>query len=132
MYQKFSFKTKKGTIDNADLNGKVVFINFWHSQCAPCLAEMAALNNTYDSFSVNPGFKFISFTFNDEKTIRTTKAKSKLSYTTSGNVSQRTFGRHVRKVNMTRGGRQGNNAFLNDYNLVSNWKLDFSFFQIGW
>jgi len=26
---------------------------------------------------------------------------------------------------MTRGGKEGNNAFLNDYDLVNNWKLDF-------
>lgn len=79
-YQKFSLKTPSGLISDSDLKGKVVFINFWHSKCAPRLGEMAALNNLYDTFSTNPKFKFISFTFNDEETIKSVKEKYKIKF----------------------------------------------------
>lgn len=91
-YQKFNLKTKEAALNNADLEGKVVFINFWHSQCPPCLAEMTALNNIYDTFKINPGFKFISFTFNDEKTVKTIKTKYEIKfpvYSIDGNECDR-------------------------------------------
>lgn len=79
-YLKFSVKTPIGFITNDDFKGKVVYINFWHSQCAPCLGEMAAINNLYDSFSTNSNFKFISFTFNDEKTISRIKKQHNIKF----------------------------------------------------
>lgn len=41
----FEFKDLNGNnISSKDLLGKVVFINFWFTTCAPCIAEMPALN----------------------------------------------------------------------------------------
>lgn len=79
-YLKISLKTPEGLITNDDFKGKVVYINFWHSQCAPCLGEMEAINNLYDSFSTNPKFKFLSLTFNDEKTIRKIKKQHGIKF----------------------------------------------------
>jgi len=35
------------TLNVADLEGKVVFINFWATWCPPCIAEMPGINNLY-------------------------------------------------------------------------------------
>ena len=74
-YQNFSFTTENGTVSNASLQGKVVLINFWHSKCAPCMAEMEALHNILDTFGTNPKFTMISFNFEDSKTVNKTKKK---------------------------------------------------------
>jgi ankyrin repeat protein/predicted DNA-binding WGR domain protein len=61
------------------------------------------------------------FTDKDKKLHnRVPTPKAKLAYIGSGNTSFQTFGVHVRKVNMTRGGRLGNNAFLENNKV--DWK----------
>jgi len=49
--------------NNENLKGKTVFINFWFAACAPCIAEMDALNDLYARLKSNKNFEFISFTF---------------------------------------------------------------------
>lgn len=45
------FKDAKGnTLSLADLNGKVVFLNFWATWCPPCLAEMPSVNKLHEKF----------------------------------------------------------------------------------
>jgi len=47
----FTVKTIKGEpISLAKLRGKVVVINFWFTSCAPCIAEMPALNRLVEEF----------------------------------------------------------------------------------
>ena len=38
-------------ISTADFRGKIVLLNFWSTLCAPCTAEMPALNRLYHAFS---------------------------------------------------------------------------------
>lgn len=47
----FSLKNLKGEVKSLqDFKGKVVLLNFWATWCAPCVAEMPALQAVYDSF----------------------------------------------------------------------------------
>lgn len=52
------------------LSGKTTFINFWFETCAPCIAEMPALNELYDSLKGNNDFRFLSFTWDTPVTAR--------------------------------------------------------------
>lgn len=42
-----------------DLNGKVVFINFWATWCPPCLKEMPSIQVLYDKFKDNDNVEFL-------------------------------------------------------------------------
>jgi thiol-disulfide isomerase/thioredoxin len=50
-------------LDGSQLNleeqrGKVIFINFWATWCAPCIAEMPSIQNLYDQYKDNPNVVF--------------------------------------------------------------------------
>jgi thiol-disulfide isomerase/thioredoxin len=47
------------TLNFEELKGKVVFINFWATWCAPCVAEMPSINSLYDIYKDNPEVKFV-------------------------------------------------------------------------
>ncbi len=44
----------------SDFNGKVIFINLWATWCAPCVAEIPALQNLYNHYQGQVEFLFIS------------------------------------------------------------------------
>ncbi|HAE65631.1 MULTISPECIES: TlpA family protein disulfide reductase [Sphingobacterium] len=55
-----SFVNSRGeTIKVADLKGKVVFINFWATWCAPCRAEMPSINVLYERYKDDPNIVFL-------------------------------------------------------------------------
>ena len=63
-----AFKTMTGeSYDTATLAGKVVVINFWFMSCAPCRAEMPALNKLVDEYR---GKDVLFFGFTPDKTDR--------------------------------------------------------------
>lgn len=62
------------------LKGKVVFINLWELHCAPCMAEMFALNELYDKLESNKNFKFVSFTFENAEAINEIEQKYHIQY----------------------------------------------------
>lgn len=49
------------TITEKDLQGKVTLINFWFESCAPCMAEMPALQELYLKYRNHPEFQLLSF-----------------------------------------------------------------------
>ena len=79
-YPKFSFKVNEKIISNEMLKGKVIFINFWFEGCHPCIAEMDALNELFDTLKNRNDFMFLSFSKDDVETVKRVQQKFKLKY----------------------------------------------------
>ena len=45
--------------DTEQLQGKVLFINFWATWCPPCRAEMPSIQTLYDKFKGNDKIEFL-------------------------------------------------------------------------
>lgn len=65
---------------NKSLVGKTVFINFWNTTCAPCMAELRELNHLYDTLKKHPNFEYISFTFDPPKVVERIGKKYGIAY----------------------------------------------------
>lgn len=48
------------TVNFSESIGKPVVLNLWATWCPPCIAEMPALQNLYDSFKNEVDFYFVS------------------------------------------------------------------------
>lgn len=64
-------------INFSDSKGQVVFINFWATWCAPCIAEMPNLQLLYDEYKNRVDFYFV--TNDDPEKIK--KFKTENNYT---------------------------------------------------
>lgn len=77
-----SFNTKLTAIYNAndlnlnELKGNVIFINYWATWCAPCIAEMPSIQSLYNDYKNKIIFVFIT---SDSK-IKTTEFYQKNNY----------------------------------------------------
>ena len=56
------------TFKLSDLKGQVVILNFWFTNCGPCIQEMPELNNLADNFK-NKKVKFLALTFNKKEIV---------------------------------------------------------------
>ena len=55
-----SFKdAANNTVNLSELNGKVVFINFWATWCPPCRAEMPSIETLYQKLKDNENIVFL-------------------------------------------------------------------------
>jgi thiol-disulfide isomerase/thioredoxin len=52
--------------DFRNLKGKVVFMNFWASWCAPCIAEMPSIQNLYKDYEANDKIVFVMVSLDRE------------------------------------------------------------------
>lgn len=69
------------TLNFEDLQGKVVFINFWATWCAPCVAEMPSINGLYEMYKDNPDVVFVMINVeNEEGKVRKFLKKKKFSF----------------------------------------------------
>ena len=64
----------------SNLIGKITILNFWFEMCAPCVAELDALNRLYHTFDANPKFQFISFSVDSPESVRACIKKYNLPY----------------------------------------------------
>lgn len=79
-FPNFRYVNDRDTIDNTDIKGKIVFINFWFEACAPCIAEIDALNEMYNALSDKENFEFLSFTFEKQDNIERLRLKYHIPY----------------------------------------------------
>lgn len=73
----------------SSLKGKVVVLNFWHTSCIPCIAEMPLLNELvkqYDGKEV----LFIASTLNDEAYTKKFLQKTKFDYRQVAGIDPKT------------------------------------------
>ncbi|SRR6266404_2463862 len=71
-----------------DFKGKVVFLNFWSTTCAPCIEEMAGMESLLDSVK-NERVAFLAVTQEDESIVREFLKKHPLRipvYLSTGNL----------------------------------------------
>ena len=64
-----------------DFKGKVVFLNFWSTSCAPCIAEMPGMEALLDSLK-NERVAFLAVTQDDETTVRRFLEKQPMRFPT--------------------------------------------------
>ncbi|MGG9962607.1 TlpA family protein disulfide reductase [Ferruginibacter sp. SUN106] len=79
-FPSFTATWQNENFTNKNLDGKIVFINFWFASCAPCIAEMDALNELYDSLKHNNRFEFISFTYEKQAKIDEVAKEHRMQY----------------------------------------------------
>lgn len=53
-------------VTSSEFNGKVVFINFWATWCAPCQEEMPSIEKLYNHFKDNKDFMLLTILFRDD------------------------------------------------------------------
>lgn len=63
----------------SSLKGKVVVLNFWFIECAPCITELPALNRLVDEYK-NEDVVFIAFGRDDPKSIAGFLKKKEFKY----------------------------------------------------
>lgn len=54
-----------GSFEFSELRGKYVLLNLWATWCAPCVAEMPALNTLHEKLS-GPNFEVVSISYDEE------------------------------------------------------------------
>ena len=79
-YPVFSVSAGNKKYSNETLKGKTVFINFWFTACAPCIAEFDELNRLFDKYGKNKNFEYVSFTYENPKEIIRMKKKYHIHY----------------------------------------------------
>jgi cytochrome c biogenesis protein CcmG, thiol:disulfide interchange protein DsbE len=80
----FVFEKAKGvdgkTYSMKDIKGKTVLINFWFSECKPCVAEFEYLKKILVEYKDRKDFLLLSFTFDSREKAKRTAMKYGLQY----------------------------------------------------
>lgn len=57
---------KQNILNTAEMEGKVVFINFWASWCPPCRAEFPSIQKFYDQYKTQENLVFLTINLDDD------------------------------------------------------------------
>ena len=79
-FPKFSCTIDSVLYNNETLKGKVTFISFWFAACAPCVAEIDALNEIYFKQKSNTTLNFLSICVDNSEEINFFVEKYKIKY----------------------------------------------------
>lgn len=74
----------------SSLKGKVVVLNFWHTSCVPCIAEMPLLNELVKQYA-GKEVLFIASTLNDEAQTKKFLQKTKFDYRQVAGIDPQTI-----------------------------------------
>ena len=61
------YTTDSIRVSHEDFKGKITFLNIWHFNCSPCLAEIPALNRLYEKYQEDEDVQFYSMFLLDIK-----------------------------------------------------------------
>ena len=76
----FDLMTLQGRrLKSSDLKGKIVVLNFWYTGCAPCVAEMPALNRLFSEYA-NDKIEFIALAQDNTEKIKSFLAHHQFSF----------------------------------------------------
>lgn len=79
-FHPFRLTNRRIQLSNDELLGKVVYINFWFTACAPCMQEMPQINELFEKFKNDTNFALISITYDDPEKIEAIKEKFQIRY----------------------------------------------------
>ncbi len=79
-FPQFRLSNNKIQVSNDALLGKVVYINFWFTECPPCMQEMPQINELFEKFKNDTNFAFISITYYSPEKIEAIKEKFQIQY----------------------------------------------------
>lgn len=65
---------------NDNFKNKTTYLNFWFESCAPCIAEMEALNDLFSKYREGKDFQFLSITFEKADVIQRIKKEYNIQY----------------------------------------------------
>jgi len=67
----WEFKDISGnTVNLSDFENKVVFMNFWATWCPPCVGEMPAVQDLYNTYKDDERIQFLMLTDDDPEKIK--------------------------------------------------------------
>lgn len=76
----FDLLTISGSrLNKSDLKGKIIVLNFWYTACAPCVAEMPALNKLAKEYS-DMEVEFVALAQDDSRAIKSFLEKHDFAY----------------------------------------------------
>jgi thiol-disulfide isomerase/thioredoxin len=80
-FKEFSYRAIDGTVYTKDsLKDKVTFIDFWFSNCPPCVEEFETMNNLFKKYRANKNFLFLSFAWETDESALEVAKKYQLEY----------------------------------------------------